>query len=35
MTDEYFIFEEEYYENLLFEEDTETKLFDADGIEII
>ena len=35
MTDEYFIFEEEYYENLLFEEDIETKLFNADGIEII
>ena len=36
MTDEYFtIMEEEYYENLLLEEDIETKLFDSDGIEII
>ena len=35
MNDDYFIFEEEYYENLLFEEDIETKLFDSDGIEII
>ena len=36
MNDDYFtIMEEEYYENLLLEDDIETKLFNADGIEII
>ena len=36
MNDDYFtIMEEEYYENLLLENDIETKLFSDDGTEII